>query len=299
MSKSQVYLIKTTNRKEGINKLLEYYPLEEFQNSKVVVKANFNSSDPFPASTHPDTLRFLLEKMQGADVTVIERSGMGDTRKVLEKLGIIELSQELGFQVIVLEEEGKESWHRISGEDNHWLRGFYLPKILFESDKIIQTCCLKTHRFGGHFTISLKNSVGLVAKKIPGGIYNYMGELHLSPYQRKMIAEINNYYPTHLILLDAIKAMVTKGPERGVIVEPQLLLAAEDRVALDAVGVAILRYYGTTPRVADGPIFELEQIKRAAELKIGVERGEDIEIKPLTDESQIISEEIEEILRKT
>jgi len=38
-------------------------------------------------------------------------------------------------------------------------------KTFLEAEKVVQTCCLKTHRFGGHFTLSLKNSVGLVAKK--------------------------------------------------------------------------------------------------------------------------------------
>ncbi len=56
----------------------------------------------------------------------------------------------------------------------HWLRGFYLSKVVLEADVVIQTCCLKTHGFGGHFTMSLKNSVGLVAKKMPGGVYDYM-----------------------------------------------------------------------------------------------------------------------------
>jgi len=57
-------------------------------------------------------------------------------------------------------------------------------------DTLVQTCCLKTHRFGGHFTLSLKNSVGLAAKRVPEDSYNYMSELHGSPHQRRMIAEI-------------------------------------------------------------------------------------------------------------
>ena len=49
---------------------------------------------------------------------------------------------------------------------------------------VVQTCCLKTHRYGGHFTLSLKNSVGLVAKRVPGDAYDFMRELHNSPHQR-------------------------------------------------------------------------------------------------------------------
>jgi uncharacterized protein (DUF362 family) len=49
-------------------------------------------------------------------------------------------------------------------------------------------------------------------------------------------------------------------------------------VAIDAVGVAILREKGTTPEVSQGKIFDLEQIARAVELGIGVDRPDRIEI---------------------
>lgn len=88
--------------------------------------------------------------------------------------------------------------------------------------------------------MSLKNSIGMVAKRVPGIMYDYMWELHSSPYQRLMIAEVNRFYKTDLIVMDAVKAFVNGGPERGKIVEPNLLLASKDRVAIDAVGVAIL-----------------------------------------------------------
>ncbi len=117
---------------------------------------------------------------------------MGKTRDVLEKMKIMDLGKKEGFDVRVLDEEDIDGWLKIDKEGTHWLRGFYISKIFTDADKVVQTCCLKAHRFGGHFTLSLKNSVGIVAKKVPGGVYNYMGELHISPYQRSMIAEINN-----------------------------------------------------------------------------------------------------------
>ena len=70
------------------------------------------------------------------------------------------------------------------------------------ADGVVQTCCLKTHRYGGHFTMSLKNTVGLVAKRVPGESYDYMTELHGSPHQRLMIAEANAAYTPDLIVLD-------------------------------------------------------------------------------------------------
>ena len=42
-----------------------------------------------------------------------------------------------------------------------------------------------------------------------------MGELHRSPHQRKMIAEINEPFRPALIVLDGIDAFVDGGPMTG------------------------------------------------------------------------------------
>jgi uncharacterized protein (DUF362 family) len=145
--------------------------------------------------------------------------------------------------------------------------------------------------------MSLKNSVGLVAKRLPRGVYNYMWELHGSPYQRLMIAEINKFYKVDLVIMDATKAFVSGGPEKGKMVEPNLLLASRDRVAIDAVGVAILRKYGASS-IMKKPIFELDQIRRAAELGVGVKSASTIKLSPCDNKSQEAAEKIERILMK-
>ncbi|WP_424355873.1 DUF362 domain-containing protein [Methanobacterium sp. MBAC-LM] len=280
---------------------MDHFKIDEFSGDKVALKSNFNSADPFPASTHIDTLYAIIKKLNESnvvDLTLAERSGMGNTRNVLEKMGVFELSDKLGFEVVVLDEEDRDKWVKVEKEGTHWVKGFYISKLFLESDKVVQTCCLKTHRFGGHFTLSLKNSVGIVAKRLPNGLYNYMAELHVSPYQRLMIAEINKHYHVDLIVMDAINAFITKGPEQGEVVEPNLILASADRVAMDAVGVAILRNYGVKTGISKDPIFELDQIQRAAELGIGVKSAQEIELVPLNDESHGDAESIMKILEE-
>ena len=63
--------------------------------------------------------------------------------------------------------------------------------------------------------MSLKNSVGLVAKRVPGLNYDFMNELHGSPHQRTMIAEINKFYRTDLIVMDAVEGFSSGGPDQG------------------------------------------------------------------------------------
>jgi uncharacterized protein (DUF362 family) len=299
-SLGEVFILKTADRITGIPTILNKIGLADYSDKRVALKANFNSADPFPASTHIDTLRVLVETLKTAGasrVTLAERSGMGDTREVLEKMGVLGLSEELGFDAVVLNEVEKEDWLKIERPDTHWLRGFYMAKVFHDADKVVQTCCLKTHRFGGHFTLSLKNSVGLVAKKVPGGMYDYMWELHSSRFKRQMVAEINSSYNLDFVLMDGIKAFITGGPEKGKIVEPDLLLASRDRVAIDAVGVAILKLYGAKGKLGEAGVFEQDQLKRAAELGFGVKSAADVRLTPLSDETCAEAERIEQVLK--
>jgi uncharacterized protein (DUF362 family) len=211
-------------------------------------------------------------------ITVGDRSGMGVTRRVMEQKGVFALGKEMGFETVVFDELAEKDWALIESGDQHWSRGFAVPKLLLDSACVVQACALKTHRFGGHFTLSLKNSVGLAAKQTARSGYNYMNELHSSRYQRHMIAEINQSYAPALIVMDGVEVFTTGGPDKGKKVAANIVLAATDRVAMDAVGVAILRLLGTTPEVSKGKVFEQAQLARAVELGLGVESPAQIEI---------------------
>lgn len=296
--KAQVAFIKTSDRAAGIRRAMEFLEINQVNGKKVVLKPNFNSADSTPGSTHNDVLLTMvasLWEMGAESITVADRSGMGNTRQVMRQKGVTEMAEELGFNLTVLDELGPEDWTAVHPPDSDWSRGFLFARPFLEADTIIQTCCLKTHRYGGHFTMSLKNSVGMVAKFGEDG-YNYMQELHSSSNQRKMIAEINSAYTPALVVVDAVEAFVSGGPATGKRVQSEVVLAGTDRIALDAVGVAILRYFGTTPEVEQGRIFEQEQIARAVSLGLGVSRPEDIEL--LTDDaaSADYAAQIQEVL---
>ena len=293
---TKVALVSTKDRGKGVRKAIDLLELESFRGKRVVLKPNFNTADPAPGSTHNDTLRSLilsLQPMGAKQITLAERSGPGDsTRMVMEKKGIFELAQELGFKIVNLEELGPEGWSKIEPRESHWSQGFHFPRIYLEAESIVQTCCLKTHAYGGHFTLSLKNSVGLVPLKG----YPYMEELHSSRYQRQMIAEINTAYSPDLVVLDGVEAFVDGGPDRGTKVEAKVMLAGTDRVAIDAVGVAILRLLGTTPEVSGGSIFERDQIARAAELGLGVSSAKQIQLVTGDSESEAFAAQVRDIL---
>ncbi len=299
-TKSKVYVIKTNDRGLGVKELLKHFNLDSLTDKKVVLKANYNSADLFPASTHIDTLSAIVDalKERKASIVLAERSGMGVTKNVLKDMGVMRLAEKQGFEVVILDDLKSSDWVEEKPEGRHWKRGYLFPKAFKEADAIVQTCCLKTHRYGGHFTMSLKNSIGMVAKYSPEDNYNYMSELHTSRYQRQMIAEINTAYKPEFIIMDSIQGFSKGGPDIGTLIEPGIIIASNDRVALDAVGIAVLRIYGTTSEVSRGEIFEQEQIARAVELGLGTSDQDKIEVVPVNDEAKDICLQIEGKLKE-
>jgi len=298
-SVAHVAFVKTTDRAAGVKRAIDLLGLDKFRGKDLFIKPNFNSPDPTPGSTHEDTLVTILRQLKAlgaGPLTIGDRSGMGDTRAVMGKKSAFQIGKELDAKVVVFDELGPADWEVIKFQDSHWEQGFALPQPVRKAGGIVQTCCLKTHRFGGHFTLSLKNSVGLAAKYIPGNSYNFMRELHSSPNQRRMIAEINAAYKPDLVVLDGIQAFVNGGPEQGKMVQANIILAGTDRIAIDAVGVALLRHFGTTPEVSQGAIFDQEQIARAVQLKIGVSSPKQIELVTDDRESAEYAKQIRAIL---
>jgi len=290
----RVAIVKTSDREKGIARAVALLEEIDFSGKDVYLKGSYNSPDPFPATTHPDALGAMVRMLRGkgaGGVTLVERSGMGRTRDILEKLNVLTALKELDVSFRLLDELHADEWRHFAPAESHWPNGFAFPRFLTRNKCIVQLCNLKTHRFGGVFSASLKNSIGLVAKyagavgtgltekdaKQPVREWNFMKDLHASPNQGQMIAEVNQAYTPELVVMDAVEVFVTDGPERGESASTEIIAASRDRVALDAVGVAILVHAGANISISEH-VFEQAQLKRAAELNLGVVSREKIKI---------------------
>jgi uncharacterized protein (DUF362 family) len=293
--KAKVSLVRTSERAAGIKRAVDLLGINPVKGQDVLLKPNFNTADPFPGSTHNDTLTHLilhLRSMGAKSITVGERSGPPDTADVLKGKGIYDLCKKLGVGLINFEELPPEDWVRIKPEQSHWMNGFDVAKPVLHSKCIVTTCCLKTHGYGGVFTMSLKLSVGFTRKR-------NMTELHSSfRSMRKMIAEINQAYTPSLILLDGIEVFVDGGPGKGTRKKGDVIIAGSDRIAIDAVGLAVLKELGSNKEIMDKRIFEQEQIARAVELGLGVSRHEDIEIVTDDGDGRQYAERLRKILEQ-
>jgi uncharacterized protein (DUF362 family) len=269
-ARGRVVVVKQNDRAKAVAACLDAFAFRACEGRDVAVKANFNSADPFPASTHPATLTALLGELKrrgAAGLTLGERSGMGDTRAVLEQTGAAAAVAAAGGSVVVLDDVGRDAWQPFTAP--HWPAGLHAARLFTDGACAVQTMCCKTHRFGGHVTLALKNTVGLVAKHVPGLRHDFMQDLHSSPHQRTMIAEANLAWRPGLNVMDCLEAFVDGGPERGARAAPGVFLASDDRCALDAAAIALLRLSGMRGPAAHGPIGGTAQLARALELGLG------------------------------
>ena len=293
---SKVTCIKTEDRGNGVKLSIATLGLNPVKNKKVLIKPNFNTADPTPGSTHNDTLMALVDEIWNMGATSIslgERS-YPPTQEVLDTKGIVPLLKQKDVHIINFDDLGKKDWIEFKPKHSHWENGFRIARPVLETECLISTCCLKTHQFGGVFTLSLKLHVGVVPTFRHG--YQYMGELHQSPHQQEMIAEINQPFSPDIIVLDGIDAFTDGGPATGKRAKGNIFLASTDRVAIDAVGVAVLKTLGSNDAIMQRKIFDQRQIARASALGIGVSSPSEIEIISVDQESMKFRAEVAQTL---
>jgi len=295
---SLVTLAKADDRSHGVKTSLRALRVNPIKGKDVLIKPNFNTADLFPGSTHNDTLVALAEEiweMGAKSVSLGERS-YPPTREVMEEKRILPILDKLNVKVINFDDLAEKDWVFIKPKKSHWANGFRIARPILDTECLISTCCLKTHQYGGIFTLSLKLHVGVVPTSRHG--YAYMQELHSSPHQRTMIAEINEPFKPALIVLDGIEAFVDGGPMAGKRSKADVFLASTDRVAIDATGVALLKLLGSNRNIMSKKIFDQEQIARAAELGLGVSSPSEIALIPADGKSKDYRDRVWEILKR-
>jgi uncharacterized protein (DUF362 family) len=131
----------------------------------------------------------------------------------MEAKGVIFRMQALDVTIVNFDDLGNNDWVKVDVDGSHWKDGFRVARPILEADCLVSPCCLKTHQYGGVFTMSLKLHVGVVPTSRHG--FGYMTELHFSPHKRQMIAEINAPFKTDLVVIDGIDVFVDGGPMTG------------------------------------------------------------------------------------
>ena len=235
---------------------------------RVLVKPNFNSPDPFPAATDLAFLQVVIELILEADakVTIGESAGgvWRPTRKVFNQLGVPELARRLGVELIAFEDR-PDDWVQIKINGNY-LSEVIMPRSAYEADKMVYLPCMKTHSLAA-FSGAIKLAFGFVA---PGQRRSF----HLGHLQEKL-AEVSLCWQPDLIVMDGRKAFVSGGPDKGQLVEPGLVLASGDLIAIDVEAMRVILDYRASNKIPANP-WQLAQIATALRHGLGAGEGKHI-----------------------
>lgn len=239
-----------------------------------LLKPNFNSADPFPASTHPETLEAVVKLLREAgcdDLAVGEMGGLLSlpARGNFERWGMDDFQERTGVDVLRFDEE---PWARarVPGAIRWGGRVHCVERLLRRGQRVVSLPTMKSHGGGPRFSLSLKNGYGFVHPRD-------RVRAHFVPQMAEMIMETNLLYSPSLIVLDGTKCWISGGPYEGEEREPNVMIAGDDRIAVDVVGASVVRAMGAE-LLRDYPVWSHRQIRRAIGLGLGARGPEEVEI---------------------
>jgi uncharacterized protein (DUF362 family) len=243
------------------------------QGKRVLIKPNLVNDRPPPTTTSPQVVAAVARQVReagAADVVVADSSGIirFPTSDNLVATGMRAAAESAGARVLALEDE---PWVRVEPAGAKSLPRYYVSKPVYDADVFLNLPVVKTHRFA-QYSCSLKNLVGITHPRYRPSVTFLAGDWH------ERIAELNLAVHPQLTIADATTVMIAGGPTSGTPARADLLLLSGDRVALDAVAVALIRSFSAWPRMMESGVWEQRQIRRAMELGLGARGPDQIEL---------------------
>ncbi|HSR33475.1 MAG TPA: DUF362 domain-containing protein [Anaerolineae bacterium] len=225
---------------------------------EILLKPNFNTADPPPASSDPLFVKAVIELLyeSGAGQVIVGESSMASrsTRETLRSAGMLQATEEAGAKVVVFEDE---EWVSVQ-TGGRFLKKVALARTVLEAKKIVYLPCLKTHRFAD-FTMSLKLAMGFVRPRDRLA-------MHARNLREKLV-DLNLVVAPHLIIIDGRRCFISGGPMKGDLREPNCILASGDRIAIDVEALKVIQGY-PGHSLQQSP-WDLPMIQRAVGLELG------------------------------
>lgn len=259
---SLVYLQKTENRKEFVNKVFEIPEIKKEikKAKKILLKPNIVSFEPYPTTTHPEILESCLEFLLNFNKEVLVGDGpapdAGNSKKIIENHPLKKLSDK--FQTPLVD-FSSGPMRKIKTKSFN----FKFSTIPFECDFVISLPVLKSHG-PCKITGALKNQFGLISPKDRTA-------LHLLPWKNihKAIAEINLVVKPNFWIVDAVKTLIETNEIRhgGKLRNLGYMLAGRDPVSLDIEGLKLLKK--VDPKLKNKKPEDIPHLKFAIKLGVG------------------------------
>ncbi|MCW3976734.1 MAG: DUF362 domain-containing protein [Candidatus Bathyarchaeota archaeon] len=198
---------------------------------KIFIKPNLCAKEYIPgAVTNPQTLFHLVGLLRDKveEVVVGESDGYNySCDEALIKTGVKKIVGRAGGKTINL---SKDETLKVQNPSALYLKKITLPKTLVEADSIVSVPVMKTHEFtlyGG----AIKNLFGCVPNN---------RRIFLHPYLDMVLHDLMTLLKPKFAVMDATVAMEGNGPNRGIPIPMELMLASSDLLAIDKTSAEIM-----------------------------------------------------------
>ncbi|MCD6219844.1 DUF362 domain-containing protein [Candidatus Calescamantes bacterium] len=197
--------------------------------TRVVVKPNiaWNRSVEEAANTHPEVVSEIVKMCLecGAKEVIVIDHTCHNARMTYLKSGIMEAVEKAGGKIKFAKKYVKKAIPK-----GYKLKETEILREVVESDVLINVPVVKVHG-GAKVTISMKNLMGVVKDR---------GKMHRIGLHES-ITDLSTLVKPHLIVVDASRILITRGPQGpGQVRYLYQIIAGTDPVALDAYGTKLL-----------------------------------------------------------
>jgi len=224
-------LAARTENREAFVKLVLQRLWHSIPEGPVLIKPNIVSHEPYPTTTHPNTLEAVLADLPAKEMWVADASAADLLRpgKALREHGLNEVCSKHGIELIDLYDRPMSKREATSGVKVD------ISDIAFQASSMISLPVFKTH-IQCIITGALKNHFGLLGRAQRGKLHFGRIDIH------RAIASLHQLVRANLFIVDAVRTLTNANEVRhgGRPADLGHMFAGSDPVALDSFGLSLL-----------------------------------------------------------
>jgi len=232
MRKVKIGVFKTDNGLEfALKEALKAADWNKHVRGKVFIKPNLCSKYYIRgAVTNPQVLFHLVSLLRdrAEEVVVGESDGYNYCcNDALAMTGVKKIVEKAGGKTINLSEDETV---KVKSSKTFFLHNFPLPKTLVEADSIVDVPVMKTHEFT-NYSGAIKNLFGCIPDD---------RRIFFHPKFGMVLHDLIVLLKPKFVVMDATFSMEGNGPNRGIVVPMNLILAGSDVLAMDKLCTEIM-----------------------------------------------------------
>lgn len=216
---------------QGLRRSLNAAEWDKHIRGKVFIKPNLCAVKYIPgAVTNPEVLFHLVSLLRDkvGEVVVGESDGYNySCDEALTKTDVAQMVKKAGGKTINL---SKDETVKVQNSNALFVKKILLPKTLVEADSIVSVPVMKTHEFT-LISGAIKNLFGCVPNN---------RRIFLHPHINMVLCDLITILKPRFALIDATTAMEGNGPNRGIPIPMELVLASNDLLAVDKISAEIM-----------------------------------------------------------